>query len=170
VAQIEAQKLSVEMEIEQLKSKFSQNNREVQELQEKKTVIEKELQRFMDEGGGTLLLSLKRVPDDASIYAQYYRNVKIQETLYGFVLQMVEQAKFMEANNTPTIQVLEWAKSPQKKMRPKRAFICFFFFVTGLAFTTIGILSLQWFLFQKKNMTPSYKKMTYLYSVLFNKK
>jgi tyrosine-protein kinase Etk/Wzc len=170
MAQIEAQKISIGMEIEQLKNKFSQNNREMQELTEKKAVMEKELQRFMNEGGGTLLLSLKHIPDDVTIYAQYFRNVKIQETLYGFVLQMVEQAKFMEANNTPSIQVLEWAKAPQKKMRPKRAVICFFFFVTGLAFTTIGILSLQWFCSQKKNMTPSYKKMAYLYSVLFNKK
>ncbi|HAJ79238.1 MAG TPA: hypothetical protein DCO75_05660 [Fibrobacteres bacterium] len=170
IAELEAKKMTVEMDIENLKNRFGPENQQLHELQENRQVMENQLKHYMNNGGGDLLVSLKNSPTAAATYAEYFRNVKMQETLYEFVIQMVEQAKFMEANNTPAVQVLEWAKVPEKRARPKRAIICFFFFVTGLAVTTTGILIIKWGENQKMGQTTTYKKLVHLFSLLLFKK
>jgi uncharacterized protein involved in exopolysaccharide biosynthesis len=47
----------------------------------------------------------------------------VQETLYGLLTQQYELARVQEAKDSPTVQVLDWAKAPQKKARPARALI-----------------------------------------------
>lgn len=166
LAGLEAQKIALEMEMEQIKNQFGQNNQRTQELQKNKSVIQKQIKYYMDAGGGNLMVSLKHAPTAATAYGELMRNVKMQETLYEFALQMVEQSKFIEANNTPAVQVLEFAQPPHKKTRPKRAMICMFFFVAGFIITVTGILSLQWLSNQRKMQTNTHKKISYLFSLL----
>jgi Capsule polysaccharide export protein len=166
LAGLEAQKIAVEMEMEQIKNQFGQNNQRELELQKNKSVIQKQIKYYMDAGGGNLMVSLKNAPTAATTYGELMRNVRMQETLYEFALQMVEQAKFIEANNTPAVQVLEFAQPPHKKSRPKRAMICMFFFIAGFIITVTGILSLKWFSLQRETQTDMYKKISYLFSLL----
>jgi uncharacterized protein involved in exopolysaccharide biosynthesis len=52
-------------------------------------------------------------------YAKLLRSVKVQETLYTMLTSQYEQAKLEEARDTPTVQMLDKAKPPGKKSRPK---------------------------------------------------
>jgi uncharacterized protein involved in exopolysaccharide biosynthesis len=56
-------------------------------------------------------------------FGKLLRDVKIQETLFGLLTEQYEHAKIQEAKDTPTIQVLDVAKLPEKKSRPKRLII-----------------------------------------------
>jgi tyrosine-protein kinase Etk/Wzc len=69
---------------------------------------------------GTLAIPLAKVPGLALEYGRLLRDVKIQETLFGLLTEQYERAKIQEAKDTPTIQVLDVAKVPEKKSRPKR--------------------------------------------------
>ena len=103
-------------------------------------------------------MSLSHAPEKAIRYAELKGNAKLQESLYEFVLQLYEQAKITEANNVPAIQVLEYAKSPQKKSRPKRSIICLLFLFGGFAATSTYILLDKWWKIQALNRTAAYLK------------
>jgi tyrosine-protein kinase Etk/Wzc len=166
VAQFEAQKMAMDLEIAQLKNQFGTNNQRVAELQKSKRVIETKIDGYMNEGGGSLIIALRKAPQKAVEYGYLLRNVKIQETLYEFVIQLFEQAKFTEANDVPSVQVLEYAKPPQKKSRPKRSIICLLFFFSGFAATSLYILLDKWYRVQQQHQTALYDKTQKIKSLL----
>jgi tyrosine-protein kinase Etk/Wzc len=159
LAQFEAQKMALDLEVAQLQSQFGSSNQRIAELEKQKSVIGKKIKGYMSTGGGNLIISLKDAPEKAVQYGYLLRNVKIQESLYEFVLQMFEQAKFSEANNVPAMQVLEYAKDPQKKAHPKRSAVCLFFFFAGFAITSTYILLEKWWGIQAQDQTVVYLKI-----------
>lgn len=68
--------------------------------------------------------------------ARLTREVKVQETLYTLLTSQYEQAKIQEARDTPTVQVLDEAVVPEKKIRPKnrRNVVLSFITTTFLSF------------------------------------
>jgi uncharacterized protein involved in exopolysaccharide biosynthesis len=159
LAQFEAQKMGIDIEIAQMQSQFGAGNQRVAELQKQKSVIERKIKGYMSAGGGNLIISLADAPQKSVQYGYLLRDVKIQESLYEFVLQLFEQAKISEANNVPSVQALEFAKPPQKKTRPKRSIICVLFFFLGLALTTTYLVADKWYGIQKQNGTSFYRKL-----------
>ncbi len=170
VAQFEGQKLGMDLEAAQLKSQFGGNNQRVAELEKEKSVLDHKIAGYMDQGGGNLIVGLRHAPEKAITYAELKGKLKLQETLYEFVVQLFEQAKMSEANNVPTVQVLEYAKNPQKKTRPKRSIICLLFFFGGFVATTTYILLDKWWKIQAENNTLSYQKTRRIRTLLSFKK
>jgi len=70
-----------------------------------------------------IFIPINRVPDLGLQYARLFRDVKLQQTLLEFLLPQYEQAKLQEAKDTPTLQVLDTAITPELKTKPKRAII-----------------------------------------------
>jgi tyrosine-protein kinase Etk/Wzc len=159
LAQFEAQKMTIDLEIAQLQSQFGASNQRSAELQKQKSVIERKIKGYMATGDGNLIISLKDAPQKAVQYGYLLRDAKTQESLYEFVLQLFEQAKFSEANNVPSVQVLDWAGPPQKKTRPKRSIICILFFFAGLALTSTYLVAEKWYGIQRQNGTLFYRKL-----------
>jgi len=69
---------------------------------------------------GTLSVPFARVPGLALEYGRLLRDVKVQETLFGLLTEQHENAKIQEVKDTPTIQILDVAKAPERKSRPRR--------------------------------------------------
>jgi tyrosine-protein kinase Etk/Wzc len=158
IASFEGRKMGLDLEIAQIRSQFSANNQRMGELEKEKSVIEKKIAGYMDQGGGNLIVSLSHAPEKAIKYAELKGNAKLQESLYEFVIQLYEQAKISEANNVPAIQVLEYAKNPQKKTRPKRSIICLMFLFGGFIVTSTYILFGKWWTIQAQHKTVVYMK------------
>jgi tyrosine-protein kinase Etk/Wzc len=167
VATFEGQKMGLDLEIAQLKSQFNGSNQRVAELEKEKAVIERKIAGYMDKGGGNLIVSLRQAPEKAIQYAQLKGTVKLQESLYEFVIQLYEQAKISEANNVPSIQVLEYAKNPQKKTRPKRSIVCLLFLFGGFIATSTYILLDKWWKIQEQHRTAVYMKTRRILSLLW---
>ncbi len=72
---------------------------------------------------GTLSVPFARVPGLALEYGRLLRDVKVQETLFGLLTEQHEHAKIQEVKDTPTIQILDVARPPEKKSRPRRLII-----------------------------------------------
>jgi uncharacterized protein involved in exopolysaccharide biosynthesis len=64
--------------------------------------------------------SLRNLPLLGVKYADYYREAKIQETVYELLTQQYELAKIQEAKETPTVKVLDQPKIAEKKSSPPR--------------------------------------------------
>ncbi|MDP8218903.1 MAG: GNVR domain-containing protein, partial [Candidatus Theseobacter exili] len=100
--------IRVKQELNALKRKYNELN------------VEKE------NGDKGVFLALDKMPGLFTAYARYYRNLKIEETIQSFILPQYEQAKIQEAKDTPTIQVLDEAIVPIKRIKPKRAILVIF--------------------------------------------
>lgn len=85
-------------------------------------------------------LSLHNLPLLGARYADFYRQAKIQETVYELLTQQYELAKIQEAKETPSVKVLDQPKVAQKKSGPPRMLIIFI--GTVLTFSVCVILIL----------------------------
>ena len=97
----------------------------------KKETEELKLQlREMDYGSETsqsdqdkLFPVFSEVPELGVRLLRLKRDVEIQNTLFTFLTQQYEEAKIQEAKDTPTVQVLDEAKIPIKRYKPRRSLI-----------------------------------------------
>jgi tyrosine-protein kinase Etk/Wzc len=62
---------------------------------------------------------IMKLPPIETESARLIREYKTQETLYTLLVSEYEKAKIEEARDTPTVQVCDWATTPEKKYRPK---------------------------------------------------
>ncbi len=60
------------------------------------------------------------VPEVGLKYAELFREVKVQETVWELLNQQYYSAKIQEARDTPTVQVLDDAVPPELRTSPKR--------------------------------------------------
>jgi tyrosine-protein kinase Etk/Wzc len=72
---------------------------------------------------GTLALPFSQVPRLTLEFGRLLRNLKLEETLFRLLTEQYEHAKIQEVKDTPTIQILDVARPPEKKSRPKRLII-----------------------------------------------
>lgn len=163
LAGIEAEAMAADIQGEILAKSFG-NNQRMAEMKRKKDVLNRRVKDYMQQGGGSIVLPLNKTPELGIQYAYLYRDVKINETLYAFVLQMFEQAKFREANNSPVVTVLERARPAQKRSSPKRMLICILAFFCGFAVLSSWILVDRWYVNQRSANTRSYEKLQRLFA------
>jgi uncharacterized protein involved in exopolysaccharide biosynthesis len=75
--------------------------------------------------GASLYPSLRQLPRLAVPYANLYRRVRIQETVFELLSQQYEMARIEEAKDTPTVSVIDPPLTAEKKSFPPRLLIIF---------------------------------------------
>lgn len=126
IADLHGQLVLAEIELGVMEKSLSRDNarykNQVFKIQQIKMQLEK-----LEEGSETrqdsfiLNVPIKEAPELGMQYARLVREVKIQETIFQLLKQQYEQARIEEMRNTPTVQVLDAARPPEKKSRPHRA-------------------------------------------------
>ncbi|MFN8549006.1 MAG: GNVR domain-containing protein, partial [Candidatus Eisenbacteria bacterium] len=79
-------------------------------------------------------------PDLSLAYLRVFREVKVQETIYEFLVQQYEQFRIQESRDTPTVHVLDRAVPAERKTKPTRSLICIS--ATLLAFLLSSVLAI----------------------------
>lgn len=160
-AELEGQLIAAETELGILRSFSTENNARVKLVQAKITELKKQLNQM--EGNapsrvGTKLSANRNVPTEESAKKGFYipllqmpdlgmalvrllREVKIQETVFELLTQQYELAKVNEVKDTQTIQILDAAKVPDKKTKPKRTVIVL---TTAILSFLIAVLLAFW--------------------------
>jgi len=163
IAELRGQLILAEIELGVMKKSFSPDNarykNQVFRIQQIKDQIDR-----LERGDGVQDSSILDVPmSDAPElglqYARLMRELKIQETIFELLKQQYEQAKIQEMKDTPTIQVLDAARPPEKKSRPHRtttsllaAFLCF-----GLTF--FSVIVYEYVQKEKDKQSSSYARI-----------
>ena len=99
-----------------LRSELEAMNRELQKLEEEQQKADR-LGRITS---GDLFASIGQVPELGIEYQRYMRSVRFATTKYEMMLRQYENAKFTEANDLSTIQIVDPATPPDEKYGPKR--------------------------------------------------
>ena len=106
----------------------------------------------------SLYIPLDKVPNLGLQLARLFREVKIQEILFELLTQQYEQAKIREMEDTPTIQVLEYAVPPLLKSRPKRALIIGVSMAFALLMSVFFAFVIEYFQKSKEQNTEEYTR------------
>jgi uncharacterized protein involved in exopolysaccharide biosynthesis len=169
-SKIKAEIIAKEMEAGVLEQLFSADHREALRIKAELRELNKQYSEIIRGQGGSqgrvddeLFLPLRDLPDLGVQYARLYRDVLLQEKLMEFLLPQYEQAKIQEARDTPTVQVLDEAVIPVKRIKPKRAFFVLLWAAISL-FVSVSVILTQDYVEQlRRTDEQQYRKLTSLF-------
>jgi len=84
---------------------------------------------------------LRQLPRLAVPYADLYRRVKVQETVYELLTQQYEMSRIEEAKDVPVVSVIDPPGIPEKKSSPSRLLVALCF--TAFWFTAVAAFLLM---------------------------
>ena len=169
-SKIRAEIMAKEMEAGVLEQIFSSDHPEALKIRAELRELNKKYGEIIQGHGGStgrphddLFLPLESLPDIGIQYARLYRDVLLQEKLMEFLLPQYEQAKIQEARDTPTVQVLDEAVIPIKRIKPKRAFFVLMWASVSLFVSVSVILTGEYLERLRKTDERQYGKLTRLF-------
>jgi capsule polysaccharide export protein KpsE/RkpR len=153
-AVLEGQIIAAQSELESLREIYTPNNVRVRAMQARVDELKREAEKL----GGTdaSLLpgaiqsdqqfpSVRKLPLLGVEWADLYRHLKIQETVFELLSQRYELARIQEAKEVPTVNVVDPAFIPEKKSSPQRWLIISVLTFLSLAATCAWILgTIRW--------------------------
>jgi capsule polysaccharide export protein KpsE/RkpR len=139
-AELEGQLIAAQTELEGLRQIYTSNNVRVRSVQARIDEYRRQLQKL---GGrapdGTedtssqntepagpdqnLYPSIRQLPILGVKWADLYRRMRVQETVFETLTKQYEMAKVEEARETPSVKVLDMADVPERKSFPPRTFL-----------------------------------------------
>jgi tyrosine-protein kinase Etk/Wzc len=161
-ADLHSQMVLTEIELGVLLEYMSPDAAAVKKTQTKITQIKKQL-KALDKGGAGadssfMVLPFSEAPELGLELLRLKRELKIQESIFELLTTQYEQAKIEEAKDTPTIQVLDEAKPPERRSYPIRSFMV----LTGMAgsfiFSIVVVFVVQYFNLMKIHNRELYDK------------
>lgn len=145
-ATLQGQLIAAQSELQSLEQVYTGNNVRVRALQARIDELQKQLQNMrgadsslVTDGtdGGEMYPSIRKLPLLGVEWADLYRRMKIQETVYELLNQQYELARIQEAKEIPTISVVDPANVPERKSGPYRVLIILI--VTTLSITGAAV-------------------------------
>ena len=89
--------------------------------------------------------SIQKLPLLGVKYADLYRQVRIQETVYELLTQQYEMAKVQEAKEIPSVKTLDPARVPERKSFPPRLLIILSGICLAIVIAAVWVLgSIRW--------------------------
>jgi len=144
VSTLTSRAVALEVELKLLGKYASSESEEYKRKKGEYDEILHQLARFKSDTSSTVtdevrtfFPTLVRVPDLALAYARLLRDVKVEEKVYELLVTQYENARIEEARNTPTVQILDPAKVPEIRSRPRRKRMVIVSGFLGLAWASV---------------------------------
>jgi uncharacterized protein involved in exopolysaccharide biosynthesis len=151
-AKLQGEMIVGQSELDSLQQIYGEENVRVRAVRARIGVLKSELAKMSgsssDEFNGTgseLYPSLRQIPKLAVPYADLYRRVRIQETVFELLSQQYELSRIEEAKDTPVVAVFDEPLVAEKKSFPPRLLIILI--VTAAAVITTSfyiVLTTMW--------------------------
>jgi uncharacterized protein involved in exopolysaccharide biosynthesis len=162
MAELKAEIIQKEIEIDILRNISSNENTRFIQLQNEKNAIEKKyIELYMRSeslSGEVVFHPLTELPGLAQKYFSLFREVTVQNKIYEFIYPQYEHAKMQVFMQTQGIQILDPAEFPTYKHKPKRIFIVLSGFMFSLFLSLFIIFIREIINKEKSNNTANYQK------------
>ncbi len=157
-ARVEAELLVEQSGLQSLRQLYGDNNVRVRETEARIASLQRDLVKMAGtsaplqeaiSGGtdssdssdkGELYPPLRQLPRLAVPYADLYRRVKVQETVFELLTQQYEMARIQEAKDTPVVNVIDVPGVPEKKSFPPRLLLMLLLTFLSVAVTSALII------------------------------
>ncbi len=129
---LEGQLIAAQTELQGLRQIFTDQNIRVRTMQARIDELHRqlvkmggkaELQGSAPSEEDELYPSIRKLPLLGVSYADLYRRMKVEETVFETLTQQYEIAKVQEAKEVPSVKVLDPAEVPERKVFPPRTFL-----------------------------------------------
>jgi capsule polysaccharide export protein KpsE/RkpR len=140
-AELQGQLIAAQSQLQGMEQIYSPNNVRVRAARARIDELQRQLRKMGGSGSATLADSLKsdelypsirQLPLLGVEWADLYRRMKIQETVYELLNQQYELTRIEEAKEIPIVNVIDPANFPEKKSWPPRLLLIFA--LTALSF------------------------------------
>lgn len=112
-----------------------------------------QLGRIMEgDSAEAVFIPLKLLPGLAQEYASMRRDLEVNDRVYSFLLERYEEAGIDKARNTPTVQVVDEPRLPERPAGMPRWLVVLL--VTAAAFVWIGVTVAWWQWFTGRKRPP----------------
>jgi len=141
-AQLQGQLIAAQSELQSLEQIYTANNVRVRATQAKVAELQRQLMKVAgtadssaDNSGNSEepYPSIRKLPILGVEWADLYRRVKIQETVFELLHQQYELARIQEAKEIGTVNVIDPPNIPEKKSFPPRLLIIAMCLVLSMA-------------------------------------
>ncbi len=157
-ARVQAELLIEQSGLQSLRQVYGDGNVRVRETEARIASLQRELARMAGsseppsaeqnhpEAGSdgndssALYPPLRQIPRLAVPYADLYRRVKVQETVFELLTQQYEMARIEEAKDVPVVSVIDSPGIPEKKAFPPRLWLTLLLTFIAFAVTSAWIL------------------------------
>jgi uncharacterized protein involved in exopolysaccharide biosynthesis len=137
VAHLRAQLAVQEVELAALQRKFTDSSQEVKSARVSVENMKAQIARLEGNSGSSSIPSVGAIPQLGQDYLRLMREFKIQETMVELLTKQYELAKLSESKDMSPIQVLQKAKVPERKSKPKRSSIVILATFTAFFFSLL---------------------------------
>jgi capsule polysaccharide export protein KpsE/RkpR len=152
-AVLQGQVIAAESELQGLEQIYTANNVRVRSLKARVEELRSQLEKL----GGTdaslatdaptsdhdFYPSIRKLPLLGVQWANLYRRMKIQETVFQLLNQQYELARIQEAKEIPTINVIDPANVPEKKSYPPRLLVALSLTMLTLVFAVCYVVGVK---------------------------
>jgi len=171
IATLKGELVLAEIELGVMKKSLSPDNiRYKNQLfkieQIKKQIAELESGESVRGDSTSLGVSIADAPELGLEFVRLTRDLKIQETIFELLKQQYESARIQETRDTPTVQVLDIARIPEIKSRPKRVFTAALGGILSFGLTMFFILGYEFIQREKRKNSEIYLKILEITRIL----
>lgn len=146
-AHLEGEIVAEQSGLETLRQVYTDDNVRVREAQARIGVLQRKLNELAgsstppapgssEQVAGQLYPPLRQLPRLAVRYADLYRRVKVEETIFELLTEQYEMARIDEAKDIPVVRVIDAPGIPEKKSFPPRVILSAV--LTLLAFAAVS--------------------------------
>jgi uncharacterized protein involved in exopolysaccharide biosynthesis len=108
-AAVLAQRMALSIRLSRLTDLYKQSSPEVEQTRADLAALDRQIDQL---------------PPLGMDYARLLRDMKVQEQVYQLLVTQYEEARIQENKDTPTVEVLDLASKPERKVRPVRWLFC----------------------------------------------
>lgn len=148
IANLRAQITAKEIQLKVMRTYTTPYNREVRQVEEELAGMKEQLKKLeagADSSYGTTIIPTSEMPVLGVEYLRRLREFKIQEAIYEILLKQYETMKIEEANvAASSIQVLDWATVPDKRIKPKRTLMVVLATMVGFFFAVFAAFAAEY--------------------------
>ena len=118
-AMIDEKKIQLQLK----QTMYDDNNFIVQGLKKEIKLLEDNYKKSFDNTSNDIYVNLENITDTQLTYFRLKRMVEFYSQLLKFIAPQYEQAKVDEIKKLPTFQVIDYARTPDVKSKPKKSII-----------------------------------------------
>jgi tyrosine-protein kinase Etk/Wzc len=160
--QLKVTEASLELDIDMDRRQLGEDNPTLQEKRERLSLVRDQLHQLEWGSGDSSFFAMpvSSVPGLRGRYESLLTVVRVNESLYQSLLELLEQARIQEKEEGPAIAVLDWPEVPDLKSRPQRSLIVIGSFACTLIFAIVLAMSLEYIRRLKEEQSDDYARLT----------
>lgn len=157
VARLKAELTVKEVQLASLRAYMTDENDEIKTIKASIENLKERIDSMEGSGSGSSIPTVGAVPALGQEYLRLTRDLEIQESIFELLTKQYEIAKMYEAKDFPAIYILQQARLPDKKVKPKHFLIVI---VAALCAFLLGITFA--FLREHQERMPKKDKMRWM--------